>query len=163
MGLRLLLSRFDHFYTLLMELFDYNVRNQQLIRFIIVFKMSRHSKNCTAHSIFTAGEKSKILQDHGTITARLGTESQKAFDECCLCLGKVREPMVCPQGHIFCKDCICENLVQQSKQIQKDKERQELEAKRLENEKARKEQSEMVDRLKQFNQIEMGVARAKNT
>ena len=99
--------------------------------------MSRHSKNCTAHSIFTAGEKSKMTSEHGTIKARLGTESQKAFEACSLCLGRVREAMVCPHGHLFCKDCICENLVQQNKQIQKEKEQLEVEQKRQEKEKAR--------------------------
>jgi nitric oxide synthase-interacting protein len=33
--------------------------------------MSRHSKNNTAHSVFTYGEKKK-LKDYGTLTERLG-------------------------------------------------------------------------------------------
>ena len=77
--------------------------------------MSRHSKNCTAHSILTSHEKTKIVstqQQYGTIRSRLGTDSQKKFEECCLCLGKVRLPaQVCPEGHLFCKDCITENLI----------------------------------------------------
>ena len=89
--------------------------------------MSRHSKNCTAHSILTSHEKAKILaskQEFGTITARLGTDSQKKFHECCLCLGRVRTPsaQICPQGHLFCLECITENLVQQSKRIAREKE-----------------------------------------
>lgn len=125
--------------------------------------MSRHSKNCTAHSIFTAGEKSKMMSEHGTIKARLGTESQKAFEECCLCLGRVREAVVCLQGHIFCKDCIYENLVQQNKQIAKEKELLEAEEKRREKEKARQHQAEMVSQIEKFNRVEMGIAKAQAT
>jgi hypothetical protein len=47
--------------------------------------MSRHSKNCTAHSIFTYTEKLKLARDAGTTgfgtnIARLGKDSQKRFD-----------------------------------------------------------------------------------
>ena len=43
-------------------------------------KMSRHSKNCTAHSIFTYNEKLKLMRDSGqtgfgTNKARIGKDS----------------------------------------------------------------------------------------
>ena len=56
--------------------------------------MSRHSKNCTASSIFTYAEKQKLLKDgasgFGTARVRVGVDSQKKFDQCELCLGRVR-------------------------------------------------------------------------
>ena len=95
--------------------------------------MSRHSKNCTAHSIFTYNEKLKLMRDSGTTgfgtnKARIGKDSQKRFDQCDLCLNRVSEgsgpksdaAVVCKQGHLFCRECIVENLIKQKK----DKERQ---------------------------------------
>ena len=55
--------------------------------------MSRHSKNNTAHSIFTQGEK-QMLKDWGTVTQRLGGDSIRPFDACNLCLQSVTNPMV---------------------------------------------------------------------
>ena len=78
--------------------------------------MSRHSKNNTANSVFTYGEK-KMLQDvYGTIRGRIGQDSQKKFESCFLCLQRVIEPHCCEKGHIFCKDCIYENLIVQKKE-----------------------------------------------
>ena len=89
--------------------------------------MSRHSKNCTAHSIFTYNEKLKLMRDSGqtgfgTNKARIGKDSQKRFDQCELCLNKVPDgsdkrdaAVVCKQGHIFCRECIIENLMKQKK------------------------------------------------
>jgi hypothetical protein len=47
--------------------------------------MSRHSKNCTAGSVFTYSEKQKLIKEagstgFGTNTARIGSDSQKRFD-----------------------------------------------------------------------------------
>lgn len=93
--------------------------------------MSRHSKNCTAHSIFTYNEKLKLMRDSGTTgfgtnKARIGKDSQKRFDQCELCLNRVPDgsgpmwskssaPVVCKEGHIFCRECIIENMMKQKK------------------------------------------------
>ena len=94
--------------------------------------MSRHSKNCTAHSIFTHGEKMKLLKESGStgfgsVTGRIGVDSQKKFDQCELCLSTVPNgifdsmwskssaPVCCNQGHLFWRDCIIENLAKQKK------------------------------------------------
>jgi nitric oxide synthase-interacting protein len=74
--------------------------------------MSRHSKNNTAHSIFTQGEK-QMLTDWGTIKQRLGSESFREFNACCLCLGTARNPLACTSGHLFCKECIYDNIINQ--------------------------------------------------
>jgi hypothetical protein len=47
--------------------------------------MSRHSKNCTAGSIFTYSEKQKLMREAGTTgfgtnKARIGKDSQKKFN-----------------------------------------------------------------------------------
>lgn len=72
--------------------------------------MSRHSKNCTAGSVFTYAEQAK-LKHYGSQQQRLGTESMRKFEFCYLCLHFAKEPMCCDQGHLFCKSCIITYLV----------------------------------------------------
>lgn len=79
--------------------------------------MSRHSKNNTAHSVFTYAEKKMLGSEYGTHKIRIGQDSQRNFEQCHLCLHTVVEPMMCGQGHIFCKNCILENLLTQKKGI----------------------------------------------
>jgi nitric oxide synthase-interacting protein len=78
--------------------------------------MARHSKNNTASSVFTYAERAK-LTEYGTLKQRVGQDSQRSFEKCHLCLQKVIDPMSCCEGHIFCHDCIIENLVTQKKEI----------------------------------------------
>lgn len=79
--------------------------------------MSRHSKNNTAHSVFTYAEKKMLSKEYGTNKTRIGQDSQRIFEQCYLCLQRVIEPMICEMGHIFCKNCILENLLTQKKEI----------------------------------------------
>lgn len=79
--------------------------------------MSRHSKNNTAHSVFTYAEKKMLHGDYGTSKIRLGQDSQRNFEQCNLCLQEVKNPVTCEKGHIFCRDCIMENMLTQKKNI----------------------------------------------
>ena len=88
--------------------------------------MSRHSKNCTSNAIFTNSEKQKLSSDYGTTTQRIGSESHLRFMDCHLCLSRAREPMLCPEGHLYCTECIMENLLKQKRQQVKDREAWEL-------------------------------------
>ncbi|KAM7500867.1 hypothetical protein LguiA_025281 [Lonicera macranthoides] len=77
----------------------------------------RHSKNNNDLAFFTYDEKRKL--GYGTQKERLGRDSIKPFDACCLCLKPVIDPMCCQKGHIFCKECILECLLAQKKDIQR--------------------------------------------
>lgn len=81
--------------------------------------MPRHGKNNTASSFFTAYEKSQL--EYGTVKQRLGADSLRSFDACGLCLKRVEEGRSCQKGHLFCKECIYENLLAQKKQIARQK------------------------------------------
>ncbi|KAL6562189.1 E3 ubiquitin-protein ligase csu1 [Orobanche gracilis] len=76
----------------------------------------RHSKNNNDLAFFTYDEKRKL--GYGTQKERLGRDSIKPFDVCCLCLKPYIEPMSCLKGHVFCKECILECLLAQKKDIQ---------------------------------------------
>lgn len=77
----------------------------------------RHSKNNNDLAFFTYDEKKKL--GYGTQKERLGKDSIKPFDACCLCLKPAIDPLCCPKGHIFCKECILECLLSQKKDIQR--------------------------------------------
>lgn len=34
----------------------------------------------------------------------------KQYDACALCLQKVRDPVACSEGHLFCKECVYTDL-----------------------------------------------------
>ena len=95
--------------------------------------MARHSRNNTANSVFTYAEKKMLDKDYGVRKARIGQDSQRDFGQCHLCLFTVTDPVTCMKGHIFCKDCIMNNMLEQKKtikqtlsQYQAEKDREEL-------------------------------------
>ncbi|KAL9940522.1 hypothetical protein V8E36_000010 [Tilletia maclaganii] len=79
--------------------------------------MPRHSKRNTASASFTYAERQMTNDIYGSHAARLSAHSVRAFDMCSLCLAAARNPVVCPEGHLFCKECILDSLLTQSKDI----------------------------------------------
>lgn len=80
--------------------------------------MTRHSKNNCALGVFTYAEKSKLKGIYGTLESRVGRDSHKEFDSCCLCLTTAKQPLCCNQGHIYCKECIYASLLKQKQDIE---------------------------------------------
>jgi nitric oxide synthase-interacting protein len=77
----------------------------------------RHSKNNNDLAFFTYDERKKL--GYGTQKERLGKDSIKPFDFCCICLQPVIDPLCCLKGHLFCKECIFECLLAQKKDIKR--------------------------------------------
>ncbi|KAI5082233.1 hypothetical protein GOP47_0002371 [Adiantum capillus-veneris] len=77
----------------------------------------RHSKNNNDLAFFTYDEKRKL--GYGTQRQRLGKESIKPFHACCICLKPFIDPLCCPKGHLFCKECILHCLLAQKKDIKR--------------------------------------------
>lgn len=95
--------------------------------------MSRHSRNNTANSVFTYAEKKMLDKDYGVKKTRIGQDSQRSFEQCHLCLTVAKDPVSCLKGHLFCRDCIMNNMLEQKKNIsasikayQQEKDRDEL-------------------------------------
>jgi nitric oxide synthase-interacting protein len=76
--------------------------------------MTRHSKN-NSRNFFSSSERSKLKGLYGTITERIGKDSLKSFDDCSLCLSTAKSPVCCPKGHLYCKECILKNILDQKK------------------------------------------------
>jgi nitric oxide synthase-interacting protein len=43
----------------------------------------------------------------------------REYDACYLCLQRARDPLCCSHGHLFCKECIYENILAQKKEIKR--------------------------------------------
>ncbi|XP_044272662.1 nitric oxide synthase-interacting protein homolog isoform X2 [Tribolium madens] len=75
--------------------------------------MTRHARNCTAGAVYTYHEKKKDAQasGYGTNAQRLGKDSIKDFDSCCLSLQPCRNPVITKDGYLFDKEVILEYII----------------------------------------------------
>lgn len=81
--------------------------------------MTRHARNCTAGAVYTYHEKQKDTKScgYGTQQSRIGKDSVKDFDCCCLTLQPCRNPVVTPDGYLYDKEAILEYIVHQKTEI----------------------------------------------
>jgi len=118
--------------------------------------MARHAKNNTASSYFTYHER-KNLKDYGTQQQRLGKDSLANFDWCCLSLTTATDPVVTPDGYIFSKEAIYENLLAQKKEIQRKKKLWKQQQKRLQEEQLQKLELQKQTEIQQFVETESSI------
>ncbi|OAX42233.1 hypothetical protein K503DRAFT_766964 [Rhizopogon vinicolor AM-OR11-026] len=118
--------------------------------------MTKHSKNNTASSVFSYAERQKA--EYGTKRQRLGNESMRNFDACALCLQRAREPIACDEGHLFCKECVYNDLLTQKKDIKRQKERLERLKKEAEEEKERAREAARERVLRDFEKGQLGLS-----
>ncbi|CAJ0571038.1 unnamed protein product, partial [Mesorhabditis spiculigera] len=83
--------------------------------------MTRHGKNNTASSFYSAAERAKDAKasGFGTLHARLTADSIKDFDCCSLTLQPCRHPVISPESHIFDREAMIEYFLAQKKKINK--------------------------------------------
>lgn len=81
--------------------------------------MTRHARNCTAGAVYTYHEKQKDNKacGYGTLQGRIGKDSVKDFDCCCLTLQPCRYPVITPDGFLYDKEAIFEYIIHQKKEI----------------------------------------------
>lgn len=77
--------------------------------------MSRHSKNTCTRQFYSYHEKQKA--GVGSISQRLGSESQLPFGYCGLSMYPAEDPVVSPSGHIYSKESMLEYLLTKSKEL----------------------------------------------
>lgn len=123
--------------------------------------MPRHSKNNTASGHFTKAEFEMLRDVWGSQRARLGAESMRHYDQCALCLHTVEQPVCCSKGHLFCKECILTNLVEQKRDIAALKATLARLDREQEEEKARARQVAIERVQRDFEQIHSGVGRTE--
>ncbi|CAF0888185.1 unnamed protein product [Didymodactylos carnosus] len=80
-----------------------------------ILKMTRHSKNATANTVYTYHEKKKdsSFSGYGTLQLRLSKDAIKEFDCCNLTLQPCRDPVITQDGYLYDKEAILEYIVHQ--------------------------------------------------
>ncbi|KAK8858470.1 hypothetical protein IAR55_002697 [Kwoniella newhampshirensis] len=103
-----------------------------------------HAKNNTTQSTLTYYERSLLRKDGAA--RRVGNDSFKPLDSCYLCLSRLDDPVACPQGHVYCRECCISNLITQKAGIDAQKREMERweENERSEREEARAKARERV-------------------
>ena len=83
--------------------------------------MTRHSRNCTANSVYSYHEKKKDAEasGYGTLAARYGKDGVKDFDCCCLSLHPCRDPVISEDGYLFEREAIIEYILKKKGEIRR--------------------------------------------
>ena len=77
---------------------------------------ARHSKNTGSRPHFTYNEKSKAA---GSLTQRLGGDSQLPFGYCALSLAPAEDPVVSPSGRLYSREFILEYILTKNQELKK--------------------------------------------
>ncbi|KAK9457006.1 nitric oxide synthase-interacting [Dipodascopsis uninucleata] len=124
--------------------------------------MARHSKRNTASPFFTAYERS-LLSQYGRQKQRLSSDSFRKFDGCNLCLMTARDPVAClEKGHIFCRQCIVENLIAQRSEIKRIEKEIQRKEKEEEEQELLKEEAEREKEVSEFEKLQSGLGRSES-
>lgn len=124
--------------------------------------MTRHSKNSTAGAFFTSAERGKL--NYGTKRARLGRDSLRPSTSCHICLQTAfphRGPVICPQGHLFCRECIITDLLEQRQRAQAAHHNKRQRTKEMERRREIEEMARQHQEIKEFSALNSGRATFK--
>lgn len=88
---------------------------------------------------------------------RLGADSQRQFDQCGICLGRLIQPCAAPSGFLYCKECIIRNLLQQKSVIAEQRAAFEGQQLDLAREAEAKSTAAVLDSATAFARLEGGV------
>ncbi|KAJ2897984.1 uncharacterized protein MKZ38_004252 [Zalerion maritima] len=127
--------------------------------FAATFLAGVHANDCanTSRPVFTNWERSKAKSDWSASTARLNRESFLSFASCSLCLEPARDPVSCPQGDIFCRECALSNILSQKKEIKRLERLTEQEAKDRAEEQDRKDAEARERAILEFERTQQGL------
>ncbi|KAI0481044.1 hypothetical protein GGR56DRAFT_688488 [Xylariaceae sp. FL0804] len=78
-----------------------------------------HSKRNTSRAVFTSYERDLAKRSWGSTAARLTRESFLPFAACRLCLARARDPVACPRGDLFCRECALGDLLAQRRELRR--------------------------------------------
>lgn len=82
----------------------------------------------------------------------------RAFDACILCLTRARDPVSCPRGHIYCRECALANLLAQKQDIKRRKVDAERQKRRIEDDQERADQEAKARIIKDFERAQGSIA-----
>ncbi|KAF2366154.1 Nitric oxide synthase-interacting protein zinc-finger [Trinorchestia longiramus] len=114
--------------------------------------MTRHSRNCTASSVYSYYEKKRDADasGYGSLAARYGKDGVKDFDCCCLSLHPCKDPMVSQEGYIFDREAIIQYILNKKNEIRKKIKEYEKQCKKDQDELEELGAAEERSRLEKF-------------
>lgn len=123
--------------------------------------MTRHARNCTAGAVYTYHEKKKDAEasGYGTQNERIGKDSVKDFDCCCLTLQPCRNPVITKDGFLFDKEAILEYIISKKTEYSRKLKEFERQSKREEAEKAELAEAEKRTKLNNFMDMEKNIVK----
>ncbi|XP_011315362.1 nitric oxide synthase-interacting protein homolog [Fopius arisanus] len=126
--------------------------------------MTRHARNCTAGAVYTYHEKKKdaAASGYGTNAHRIGKDSVKGFDCCCLTLQPCRNPVITPDGYLFDKEAILEYILTKKREYTRKLKEYELQKQKEEEESNEKTATEELQKLQNFFKFEKNIVPSKN-
>lgn len=124
--------------------------------------MTRHARNCTAGAVYTYHEKKKDAEasGYGTQSQRVGKDSVKDFDCCCLTLQPCRHPVITKDGYLFDKEAILEYIVIKKNEISRKHKEYEKQRRKEEVELAQLAAAEKQSKLNNFLSTEKNIVSA---
>lgn len=128
--------------------------------------MTRHARNCTAGAVYTYHEKKKdaSASGYGTNTQRVGKDSVKDFDCCCLTLQPCRNPVITKNGYLFDKEAILEYFLTKKKEYGRKLKEYEKQKQQQEEQSNEKTANEELQKLQKFLKGEKNiVSRSQST
>lgn len=115
--------------------------------------MTRHSRNCTAGTVYSYHERQKDQSQsgYGSKQLRLGKDSVKEFDCCCLTLQPCRNPVVTKDGYLYDKEAIISYILQKKKEIARKLKEFEKQKQRAKTEAEEIQKLEEQEKVKKFS------------
>ncbi|KAG7189488.1 hypothetical protein KM043_017182 [Ampulex compressa] len=127
--------------------------------------MTRHARNCTAGAVYTYHEKKKdaAASGYGTNSQRVGKDSVKDFDCCCLTLQPCRHPVITKDGYLFDKEAILEYVLTKKKEYARKLKEYEKQKQKEEEQSQEKTANEELQRLQNFLKGEKNIVSRSQT
>ncbi|KAK9500413.1 hypothetical protein O3M35_001685 [Rhynocoris fuscipes] len=127
--------------------------------------MTRHARNCTAGAVYTYHEKKKDAEasGYGTQNQRVGKDSIKGFDCCCLTLQPCLNPVITPDGYLFDKEAIIQYIITKKTEICRKMKEYEKQKRREEAELAEVAEAEKQSKINAFLRTEKNIAGNSNS
>ncbi|CAD5114542.1 DgyrCDS3661 [Dimorphilus gyrociliatus] len=118
--------------------------------------MGRHAQNNNASSVYTYHERKKDskIGGYGDQKIRLGKDSLQNFDCCCLTQQVCKNPVLTPDGFLYDKQAILENILHQKRQIARKLKEYEKLKERKKVEKIQEVASKYQEEVKNFAENE---------
>ncbi|KAL1116990.1 hypothetical protein AAG570_004318 [Ranatra chinensis] len=127
--------------------------------------MTRHARNCTAGAVYTYYEKKKDAEasGYGTQNRRVGKDSVKDFDCCCLTLQPCSNPVITPDGYLFDKEAILEYIITKKNEISRKMKEYERQKRKEEAELVELAEAERRSKLNSFLNTEKNIVSNPNS